>query len=126
MVRILPLLLLASLTLAASKPPAIELVLNPRVGFRPLTVEARLYIEPNYQNVAWCLQWYQRGAEFPDGRHCEEINGQYAPRLHFLTIKSLDAYTEEGTYYEVSATVLRTRDTESTPLQTIQVLHRLY
>ena len=104
------------LTAAAPVPPAITLTLNPLVGFRPLLVEARLSIPPNYLNVGWCLQWFQQGAEDPDGRHCEQLDGQYEPRVHVYLIKALDTGQ-----YEVSATLLYARGTERTTFQAIRV-----
>ena len=110
-------LLIAALSATALASPSFSLTLSPRVGFRPLTVQAQLRIEPDYQNVGWCLQWFQKGQEFPDGRHCEQLNGQYERRLHFYTIKALN--TGE---YDVSATLLRTHTFQLLPVQPIRVL----
>ena len=110
-------LLVAVLT--AASPPVFTLTLNPHVGYRPLNVEVRVQIEPNYLNTGWCLQWFQQGAEYPDGRHCEQLQGQYEARTHYFTIKALQTGD-----YEVSATLYHTHTVEMTSFQPVHVIDR--
>ena len=124
MFRILPLLFMLAASSAASSPascapPAISLDLNPHVGFRPLTVQARVSIEPHYLNVGWCLAWVHHDGVY-DGSHCESLQGQYEARTHYYLLKYLPA----GKYQAV-ATLLRVRDAENTPAQSIEVIDSL-
>ena len=115
------LLLLATATPAAQQSPAISLTLNPLIGYRPLTVEARVLIEPNYQNRGVCIVWE---SNVYSGAGCWQVEGQYAPLAHYYTIKNLQTTVDVTTMYTIYAELITVRDRIVTPAQTVQVFHR--
>lgn len=109
--------------LAAPPHAPVELSLSPYYGFRPLTVTAKIGIEPNSLNVGWCLTW---DSNYVAGRHCESFtDGAYEPRTRFYTLKLETPKTREEeieTTYSIYATVIRVRDFQNTPPQMVRVL----
>lgn len=111
------LLLVIAMTVALQAEPRIQLKLDANVGYAPLSINARILVEPSYLNTGVCLDWFSQELE---GRACWSVEGQYAARTQLYTIKSLPA----GDYH-VYATVLRVRDYEVTPAQAVRILDRL-
>ena len=124
MIRLLLLLLLlATAAPAAQQPPAISLSLNPQVGYRPLTVAARILIESNYLNRGVCIVWE---SNIYSGAGCWQVEGQYAPHAYTYTIKSLPAVKDSTTEYSVWVELITVRHRTTTPAQTIRVIDREY
>ena len=124
MIRLLLLLLLlATAAPAAQQPPALSLSLNPQVGYQPLTVAARILVEPNYLNRGICVVW-----ESPiySGAGCWEIEGQYAKRAQTYTIKALPTILGGQLEYMVWAELIQVQDRIVTPVQPVRVLWREY
>ena len=114
----------ASVLMAGSVPTKaqapLELKLSASTGFEPLTVYVKVYIDtPHYQNEWLCLTWEQDLQFWKQS--CQMIPGQYTARIHDYTLKSLAAGD-----YTVYATLIRTRGSFNTPVQTIRVLERQY
>ena len=107
-------LLLTTTPIAALDPSPITLHLSPLVGYRPLTVTARITVEPHYLNRAVCVQWVGEPLE---GQGCWQVEGQYAPRTHYYEIKDLPAGN-----YKVVALVYRVRESKHSVVIPLRVL----
>jgi hypothetical protein len=92
------LIVLWAVPLSAEAP--VEVRVSPYNGFAPLTVEARITVLPHYQNWSICLQWDSGDSA---GRACWDLNGQYAPRTQYYTIKGLGPgeYTIHAIVYQL-------------------------
>jgi len=118
---LLPLLLLLTVSApATSEPPPITLHLTPLVGYRPLNVQARLVIEPDYLNREACLVWIERSGML-DGRACWQVEGQYARRVHYYLIKQLPTGD-----YRVVAYIVQVRGAKASTAITVRVLDSIF
>lgn len=80
--RLLACLPLLALTVMGSTDP-IRLEVSPRTGLVPMTVRAKVTLEPNYLNSEMCLWWDNADGDF--GRTCRTLD-QYTPRTHWFTM----------------------------------------
>ena len=104
-------------SLATPEPPALTLQLIPQVGYRPLRVQAKLIIEPNYLNRGVCLSW-------DIGAACWSLNGQYEARLQFRDLPAPHYGFDTGVYTVVAELLRSGARNVVIPAQTITVLHR--
>jgi hypothetical protein len=81
-------LIVLSASLVSAAAP-ITLTISHRFGFEPMSVKAKIQIEPHYQNRELCI-----AAESDQGfarSSCWELNGQYAPITFWYDYKDLPA-----------------------------------
>lgn len=99
-------MLLATLT-------AVWLSVSPQTGFAPLSVRAKITIEPNYLNRMLCLVWE---GETYGGSSCWQVEGQYAAKTHWYIIHNLPMG-----HYEVWAELVTAAGSTKTPTVTVVV-----
>lgn len=104
------------MTSLATLLAAIILTVSPQNGFAPLTVEARLTIEPSDVNRRICVSWE---SDQNSGSACWQLDGSSAPRTQVRHL----LFHQEGTY-DVVAELTTTTGTIRTVSAPVRVLER--